>query len=229
VADQKDPVAQRKEAKVHAKQNKLAGTTLRQAYEAYKQTRDLKPKTLQDYDRVMTVTLKEWLDLPLTKLSSDMVVARHKQLPSAYGNLTMRVLKAVMNYAMESYVLADGTYLIPRNPVAILGKTKAWKRVAPRTNYIKPNQLAAWFKALEVESNQTIRDYLLFVLFTGLRRENAASLTWAQVDLEHRSYTVTPKMHNAVTLPLSDNIAQMRAHSRFSDRGKMMGHQGRRF
>jgi len=198
VAKGTDPQKVKQEAKHKAQQDKIAKTTLGQAYATYKTTRTLRPKTLRDYDRVMQITLTDWQNKPLTKITANMIATRHKSLSPAYGNLSMRVLRAVFNFAMDKYILDDGTYLIARNPTQILSTTKSWKKVAPRTGHLKPHQLPDWFAALEQEENGTIRDFLIFVLFTGLRKENAASLTWEQVDFEDRSITVTPKMHEPI-------------------------------
>jgi integrase len=55
------------------------------------------------------------------------------------------------------------------------------------------------------QNRETIRDYLLLVLFTGLRREEAARMTWNNVDLKARTLKVTDtKNHQDHTLPLSD-------------------------
>lgn len=55
------------------------------------------------------------------------------------------------------------------------------------------------------QNRETIRDYLLLALFTGLRREEAARMTWNNVDLKARTLKVTDtKNHQDHTLPLSD-------------------------
>jgi integrase len=54
------------------------------------------------------------------------------------------------------------------------------------------------------KNRETIRDYLLLVLFTGLRKEEAACLTWANVDLKTKTLKVNDtKNHLDHTLPLS--------------------------
>lgn len=209
VAKGTDPQQQKQEAKQQARQDEIGKTTLAQAYAAYKDTRALSPKTLRDYERVMLVTLKDWQNKSLTKITAEMVATRHKSLSPAYGNLVMRVLRAVFNFAMEKYTLDDGTPVVLRNPTRVLSSTKAWKKVAPRTGHLKPHELGAWLNALEQEENHTIRDFLIFVLFTGLRKENAASLRWDQVDFPGRSFTVTPKMHETMALPLPDHLVTL--------------------
>ena len=52
-----------------------------------------------------------------------------------------------------------------------------------------------------------MRDYLIFILFTGLRRQEAATLTWKQVDFEEGCFTITDtKNKSPHTLPLSDYL-----------------------
>ncbi len=62
-----------------------------------------------------------------------------------------------------------------------------------------------------------IRDYLLFVLFTGVRREEALGLKWTQVDLISSTITILdPKNHIDHVLPLSDYLQDL-LHSRHED------------
>lgn len=58
--------------------------------------------------------------------------------------------------------------------------------------------------------NATLRDFLLLTLFTGLRREEAARLRWANVDLKGRTLTV-PNTKNGEphTLPLSGFLLEL--------------------
>ena len=53
--------------------------------------------------------------------------------------------------------------------------------------------------------NRIYRDYLLLLMFTGLRRNEASSLRWSQVDFAGRLFCVTETKNNRpLTLPLSD-------------------------
>jgi len=56
----------------------------------------------------------------------------------------------------------------------------------------------------------TLRDYLLLLLFTGLRRQEAAHLKWTQVDLKAKTLTIISLKNNQDhTLPLSDYIFEI--------------------
>lgn len=56
----------------------------------------------------------------------------------------------------------------------------------------------------------TVADYLLLLLYTGLRRNEAATLLWDHVDLISRTLTIPdPKNHEPLTLPLSDVVHEL--------------------
>lgn len=60
-------------------------------------------------------------------------------------------------------------------------------------------------KAAPYNYKETVLDYLLLILFTGLRRQEAAQLTWANVDLANRTLKILDtKNGENHTLPLSD-------------------------
>jgi integrase len=55
--------------------------------------------------------------------------------------------------------------------------------------------------------NETLRDYLLLIIFTGLRRQEAAQLQLDQVDLEGKTLTISDtKNRETHTLPLCDYL-----------------------
>jgi hypothetical protein len=59
-----------------------------------------------------------------------------------------------------------------------------------------------------------VKDYLLLLLFTGLRREEGLSLAWSQVDLRAKTLTVPdPKNRQPHVLPLSDFLHDLLAQS----------------
>jgi integrase len=130
----------------------------------------------------------------------------------ASANGCMRTLRAVLNYAFEDE--EGGTPYI--NPVNILSsrKRKAWYQVARRRTLIKNSDLPAWFRAVKGLDTPIMRDYLLFLIFTGLRRQEAATLQWKQVDFQEGCFTVVDtKNGDPHSLPLSDYL-----HKLLSDR-----------
>jgi integrase len=205
IASGGDPVAEKKEAGLKA-------VTLAGVFSDYLNTRkDLKPKTLKDYERVIGTAFADWRGKPLLSITKDMVGKRHKQLGEqngeAWANLSMRVLRALFNFAAGQYEDAQGRSLVADNPVKRLSQTRAWYRVDRRQTVIKVHELKPWFEGVMKLDNKTLRDYLLLMMFTGLRRNEAATLKWSDIDLVGRTLTVQDtKNHQAHTLPLSDYL-----------------------
>ncbi len=210
IATGRNPLAEKK-------QETLQGTTLKQAFDDFLAVRkNLKDRTLYDYKRLMKVSFVDWQDKAMSKISKDMVTKRHSQIGAergqAYANLSMRFLRALFNFAIAQYEDGSGNSILRENPVMRLTQTRAWYRVDRRQTVIKPHQLVPWYQAVISLKKDTISkqsalvaDYLLFLLFTGLRRQEAATLKWSDIDLNDRSFTLTnTKNREPLTLPLTD-------------------------
>ncbi len=205
-----DPIAEKQAAKAKV-------ITLNEVFEDYlKSRKSLKPKTLYDYKRVLRTAFANHQHKPLLSLTKDRVIKLHTALGNehgeAYANLAMRVLRALFNFAAAQYEDAQGRSLIVENPVKRLSQTRAWYRVERRQTYIKSHELIPWYQAVEQLKNDTLRDYLLLVLFTGLRRQEAAKLKWEQVDLRAKTLTIIDTKNNqSHMLPLSTYIHDLLA------------------
>jgi len=194
-----DLVAERKDARAKA-------ITLGAVFEDYLDSRELRPTTLRDYRAILKNDLGDWQNKPVTAITRDMVERRHKAITDrspAMANLVSRLLRALFNFAAGKYEDGQGHAILTDNPVKRLSATRQWNRIERRRSFIKPHELKAWFLAVEALPNVTHRDYLWFLLFTGLRKEEAAQLTWRQVDLTGQTFTLpTTKNHQPHTLPL---------------------------
>lgn len=72
---------------------------------------------------------------------------------------------------------------------------------------IPDHRLAQWYQTVILLKDDKIRDYLLLLLFTGLRRMEAATLKWSDIDLEGKFLTIrseVAKNHHEHRLPLTD-------------------------
>lgn len=206
-----DPVAKRRRAKARS-------VTLAEAYAEFLKSRTrLSEATREEYDRTFTVVLKNWSNRPLESLTGQMILHRHRAVAAERGeqaaNNHMRALRSVFNFAIDRYEDGTGQPVLASNPVLILTRTRSWYPVDRRRTLIKPHQLPAWYAALEAQRDyehprsmgDTVADFLLLVLFTGLRRREAASLRWRDVDLADRSFTLAQtKNGKPHTLPFSD-------------------------
>jgi len=191
--------------------------TLRVVFDDYLSSRDLKPRTVEDYNALMDWGFSGWLSRPITAITRDSVLRRHAQLGErshARANSAMRVLRALFNFAIHRYDDDKGTPLVELNPVDRLSSNRQWFRVERRQTLIRVHQLPGWWSAVEALKSlrstgkvDVVRDYLQFLLLTGLRRGEAARLRWDDVDLPGRAFTVVDtKNRRPHELPTSDYL-----------------------
>ena len=215
VASGKDPIAEKQVTLVQS-------VSLQYAFADYLNTRkDLKQSTIGDYTRSINTGFKDWLTKPLNDITKDMVEIRHAELGKkspARANNAMRVLRAIFNHTISKFEDLEGDNVLRINPVNRLSQNRAWYKVKPRQTLIKPHQLKDWYDATQQLVNTTTRDYLHLLLFTGLRRSEAAALRWEDIDFKDRTLIIpTTKNHQAHTLPLSDFLYEL-LHTRYEDR-----------
>lgn len=185
---------------------KRKSISLRDALAAYLQGRkDLRPRTRDDYAYFVEHYLTAWLDRPLASITRQMVEEHHQQLAGspASANSAMRVLSIVWNYT------ADRDHDLPATPVRL---RRQWFKSERRTGYVRAEQLASFYSAIMDLTNSTGRDYLRLVLFTGLRRREAARLRWIDVDLDARVIRLSAaatKANRRLDLPLSDLVHEL--------------------
>lgn len=203
------------------KTEKAKSVTLKQVFESYLKARSqLKPRTIYDYTRFMKTYFVEWQNKPIYEISKDMIERKHRDIGArsqAQANLAMRFIRAIFNFATGQYEDSDGNPIIQDNPTKRLSQTRAWYRVERRQTVIKPNELPAFVNSVlnlpeySMSANSTcVRDYLLLLLFTGLRREEALSLEWNNINLKENTLTIPdPKNRKPHTLPLTDFLMKM--------------------
>ena len=210
--------------------------SLKKVYEDYKEARkDLKPKTLYDYDRIMKAVFSSWHTKAVTDITKDMIERKHKKIGEesgpAYANLAMKFLRSLFNFAIGKYEDSKGQSFILENPVKRLSQTRAWYRVEKRRREIKSNDLQTWYETVSNLSNDSLKDYLILLLFTGLRKQEALKLEWDHVDLSNKTLTITDtKNRIPLALPLSDftfELLKKRNDSRDTDTKFVFPGQGK--
>lgn len=212
--------------------------TLNQVYDAYIDARkDLRDKSKEDYRWVLDHHLKDWLDLTLGEITREMVEAEHKRIKEkidlgkkqnskrriavtgdATANKAMRCLRALWNFE------ADEDDTLGANPVRGLSSRRAWYKKQQRNTLVRPDDMPDFYKALDalgtdaglqIEDrdkpikNQIASEYLKLILFTGLRRGEAAALEWKDLDFTTRLIHIPgekTKSGRDLVLPMSDFV-----------------------
>lgn len=199
--------------------------TLGEVYEDFKASRTLKESTVVSYDSVMRIGYGDWLKLQVSAITKNMVEDRHMKISQESGkpsaNRSARTLRSILNFAIGKYELSNGNAVLSENPFVRISQTKQWHRVARRTGHLKPDQLPALFNEIDKVSNPIVADYIRFVIFTGCRRSEAASLMWKDINLANKSFVISdPKNHNPIELPLTSylfDLIQRRQLERIND------------
>src|SRR5207245_8317129 len=89
-------------------------------------------------------------------------------------------------------------------------KSVQWNAEQRRTSVIPPVELKGWYDRAQALGNPVRRDYLVFALFSGLRKTNAAEARWEHIDWERRALRVpAPKSRRPFDLPLSDFLIEL--------------------
>lgn len=192
--------------------------TLSQALEDYiTRSTNLGARTKSDYQYNLTKYIPDWLTRDLRSITKHDIAARHAKITKDRGpvvaNYTMRVVRAIFNFSIATYDLECP------NPVNYLSQIKAWNPQPRRRTCLSRYQLPKWLAAISDLDNCLYRDFFLVVLFTGMRKTEAATLEWANINFEERTLTVpNTKNHDPLVLPLSDFLYKL-----LRQRHKMVG------
>lgn len=186
LADGVDPTAKRREQSVKS-------VTLRELLRSYLRDRPhLKPRTVDDMSKALDETWGDYWNRPLTSISPDVVVARHRKRSAVAATrtaLAMRYLSALFNYHI-GLIEQVGEVTPPRNPVNVLKARGLRMKPRRRQRYLESSYLGRFIVELDMlrvgraVGSRTVLDYLYFLLLTGARREEAASLRWSDVDAQ---------------------------------------------
>jgi len=205
----KDPVVEKKRALAQS-------VTLKQVVTAYlKDRRSLKDSSKADILKHLNNAFSDWADKPIASITRDMALTRFRELSDkgpAQANQAFRNLRAFFNYAIGAY-RADGKPTIAENPVKAISDLKMWNHITPRSGRIPLDKIGvAWnelqrLRAAPEQTNisRTLADAVTFLLLTGARLGEMGRLTWEQVNIDEKYWTLPdPKNRTPITFPLSN-------------------------
>lgn len=168
-------------------QKSSADLTLESLFRSYVKGDRLKPSTLKCYREVIFFYLQDWLKKPVASITKGMVEKRFYQIRDrgirggkptyAQATKTMRILSALMNYAM-----ADD--LIEGNPVQVLKLKRIDRSIEKRTNYL--TQLKAReLVSICAQDAHPVSIAVNLMLHTGMKKNEALRLKWSDIEEVH--------------------------------------------
>ena len=227
--------------------------TLQQVADHYveqKRTKNgpLRASSKADITRHVAQNFGTWAKEPVANLTRDKCLKRFDVLTkrsASQANQAFVILKALLNHAREMHATDNGDYsLLPINPVQRMLKLRKLNPEAPRDRRIPTDKIGAVWSMLQerISNARTVNDqnaaaYVAFLLLTGTRKTEAATLTWDRINFDEGWFYVPKdiaKNHNALTFPLSDTLRSLlegrpRAEGHnyvFASWGKKSGHIG---
>lgn len=202
------------------KEDAAAKVTLREVADAYFYERPgmLRETTIVEKNRHVEQVFAAWKDKPIASITEADVRKRYTEMATkglrgtpapGQAQIAMTTLSVLINFAMRRYKRADGTPLITHNPVAAMKGD--WPGFKARTRDIDEKHIgAAWNLLTEMRAHPKNQDALAgidlvrFLMLTGCRRSEGASLEWCNVNLDEAWFHLpNTKNGNPVWLPLS--------------------------
>lgn len=171
-------------------------------------------KSLGNDERNYRLHLQGIANKKLSEIERQHIRALHRKVSTGagiyQGNRVLALIRAVFNFGIK-------TLDIPglANPAAGL----KMNREESRDRRLHPDEMPRFFEALAAEENPDMRDYVMLSLLTGARRSNVLSMTWAEINMERRTWTIPgskAKAKDNITVPLTDaaiDVLQARAEA----------------
>ena len=179
----------------------------------------------KDAQEIRRELVSRWGKRPVTQLTRDDVLQMVEEI-KARGNLATAHL--VLSHAKRLWRWAihqpSTSYGITTNPTREISPKFAIGKKSQRDRVLSDGELAAAWHVLARMEDPAARCLQLITL-TGMRREEAAQLSWKEVDLEERLITLPAARFKSgvkFAIPLSDDaVALLRGLER-GDRGNFV-------
>ncbi|MEB8536544.1 tyrosine-type recombinase/integrase [Acidithiobacillus ferriphilus] len=171
-------------------------------------------KSLGNDERNFRLHLQGIAKKKLSEIERTHIRALHRKITTGagiyQGNRVLALTRAVFNFGIKTLDIPGLT-----NPAAGL----KMNREESRDRRLHPDEMPKFFEALAAEENPDMRDYVMLSLLTGARRSNVLAMTWAEVNLDRRTWTIPgskAKAKDNITVPLTDaaiDVLQARAEA----------------
>jgi len=191
-----DPVEQKHAAK--------AAETFGGLFDRYMETHaKVHKKTWQDDQDQHDRYLESWRGRIARKITKSDVRALHTKVGTDAGPYSANRLLSLIHavYSKTDAVGADG-----KNPASGVQRFPEQER----ERFLHPDEVPAFFKALDAEPSELIRDYIMISILVGARRSNVCAMRWEDVNLERATWTIPDtKSGNPVTLALATKAVEV--------------------
>jgi integrase len=156
------------------------------------------PKTKKDG------ILRVVLDRPLGEINREVVgtwIKKESPYRPARVRLGLALLKAFIAWAGEHPKYKDVV-----NAGACQRLTRELLAMQSKDDCLEKSQLEIWFGEVNKLSSPVIKSYLQILLLTGARRNELATMKWADVDFQWHTATIRDKVEGIRKIPLTPYV-----------------------
>jgi hypothetical protein len=155
--------------------------TLREALTAYGTAKKIKASSSKRYESLMRTHFGDWLDRPVGDLGAQAFSEHCNAFTQSKGSALVEVGRGIVTSLIKYVNAVHGLNIeTPFNKLVAAGLMPEHSQ--PRARVLQVEDLPAWRVAVG-KLGERQRDYLLFTLYTGLRRNECRELTRQQIDL----------------------------------------------
>lgn len=196
--------------------------TLEQAFDLYLKQRKLKPLSINTYHHCINTFLSDWKSKPIFDISKKDVFDRFIKLTEyspTQANLTLKMFGSIWRFAQVHWS-TDENPILKHNPIDVIPAKRGWNKTKARTRHLDESNIHVFYNAVlnyfterslyDDASKNAVRDLVLFVMYTGCRRNEAQTLKWENVDIEKGLFVFKdPKNGDDHLLPMGDHLFQI--------------------
>ncbi|OTG81843.1 integrase [Acinetobacter sp. ANC 4558] len=204
------------------KKNSLDVLTLEQAFNLYLQQRKLKPLSILTYQHALDTYLSNWKSKPIFEITKKEVFDSFMKLTEyspSKANLTFKMLGSIWKFT-QVHCSTDEDPILKHNPVDVIPAKRGWNKNKVRTRHLDESNIYIFYNAVlnyfterslyEDSARNASRDLVLFIMYTGCRRNEAQTLKWENVDIETGVFVFKdPKNGDDHLLPMGDHLFEI--------------------
>jgi len=120
------------------------------------------------------------------------------------SRLALGLLKAFFFWCMRHAVYKE---IVTTNPAQSKEAREILGKANVKNDVLQREQLPVWFDAVKQIQSPVISAYLQTLLLIGARREELATLLWADVDFQWNSLTIKDKVEGQRVVPLTPYVS----------------------
>jgi integrase len=170
---------------VEARRGELAELTLGELFQSYLDKHAKKSrKTWQIIEQDFERNFSQWKNRKLSSIAQADVEKLHGRIAISRGkyasNRALELIRAIFNKGIQWKLCSKD------NPAFGITPFPEESRI----RILQPDEFTRFFKALDEEPDEIIRDFIAISLLTGTRKANVLSMSWTDINIKGATWTI---------------------------------------